>query len=160
VRKDGRNLSAVSAPVYIDAPSIPDDYIAVLNLVGWLFSRPFQGFAVDPSEVSASLYWGAFRPSCFALPFGVGRGYAAFWRKGSAGEFHGSSSASFVCGVSAIRARTSASQACGSTLLSFAVWMSVYIKRLYDACHALVAYPVAGGPSSGDGSQRLFLRPR
>ena len=60
MRKDGRNLSAVSAPVYIDAPSIPDDYIAVLNLVGWLFSRPFQGFAVDPSEGVRVLVLGRF----------------------------------------------------------------------------------------------------
>jgi hypothetical protein len=35
--------------------------------------------------------------------------------------------------VSAIRARTSASQACGSTLLSFAVWTSVYIKAAHSA---------------------------
>lgn len=36
-------------------------------------------------------------------------------------QFHGSSSLSRFCRVSAMRERTSASQACGSTSLSFAV---------------------------------------
>jgi hypothetical protein len=39
----------------------------------------------------------------------------------------------FVCGVSAMRARTSASQACGSTSLSFAVWTSVYMTAARSA---------------------------
>jgi hypothetical protein len=49
-----------SAPGYTAAPSIPDGYIAVRNLVGWLFSRPFQGFAVDPSEGVRVLVPGRF----------------------------------------------------------------------------------------------------
>jgi len=40
-------------------------------------------------------------------------------------QFHGSSSDSRLLGVSAMRASTSASQACGSTSLSFAVSRSV-----------------------------------
>ena len=42
-------------------------------------------------------------------------------------QFHGRSSWNWLCGVPAMRPRTSASQACGSTSLSLAVPMSVYI---------------------------------
>jgi hypothetical protein len=40
---------------------------------------------------------------------------------------------SFVSGVSAIRARTFASHACGSISLSLAVWMSVYMRAARSA---------------------------
>ena len=52
-------------------------------------------------------------------------GYAAKACCRSAFQCQGRSSCSRVCGRSAIRSRTSASQACGSTSLSFAVPMSV-----------------------------------
>ena len=53
--------------------------------------------------------------------------YAARSCRRSSFQFHGRSSWSWFCGVPAMRPRTSASQACGSTLLSLAVPMSVYI---------------------------------
>jgi hypothetical protein len=48
-------------------------------------------------------------------------------------HFQGSKSGRLVCGISAMRARTSASQACGSTSLSLAVWMSVYMRAARSA---------------------------
>ena len=53
--------------------------------------------------------------------------YAARSCRRSSFQFHGRSSWSWLCGVPAMRPRTSASQACGSILLSLAVPMSVYI---------------------------------
>ena len=54
-------------------------------------------------------------------------GYAAKACCRSAFQDQGRSSCRRVCGRSAMRSRTSASHACGSTSLSFAVPMSVYI---------------------------------
>ena len=54
-------------------------------------------------------------------------GYAARSCCRAALQFHGRSLSSRSCGVSAVRARTAASQAWGSTLLSVAVPMSVYM---------------------------------
>src|SRR5690606_32543149 len=48
-------------------------------------------------------------------------------------QFHGRSSASLLCGVSAMRASTAASQACGSTSLSFAVPIRVYMTAARSA---------------------------
>ena len=72
----------------------------------------------------------------------MGRGYAAFWRKGSAGEFHGSSSASFVCGVSTIRARTSASQACRSTFPSLTPPTPIKPRSFYGSVEIDISRPV------------------
>jgi len=63
----------------------------------------------------------------------VGRGYAACMRESSPCQFHGSNSESFVWDVSAMRARTSASHACGSRSLSLAIPMSVYISAARSA---------------------------
>lgn len=48
-------------------------------------------------------------------------------------QFQGSSCSSLVIGVSAMRARTSASHACGSMSLSFAVVISVAMKAARSA---------------------------
>lgn len=48
-------------------------------------------------------------------------------------QFHGRRSGSRLCGVSAMRASTSASQGCGSASLSFAVPSSVYITAARSA---------------------------
>jgi hypothetical protein len=48
-------------------------------------------------------------------------------------QLHGSSWSSLVIGVSAMRARTSASHACGSMSLSLALMMSVAIKAARSA---------------------------
>src|SRR5262245_16234269 len=56
---------------------------------------------------------------------GVGCHAASLRRSISAAQFHGKSSSSLWIAWSLRRARTSASQACGSTLLSLAVMISV-----------------------------------
>ena len=56
---------------------------------------------------------------------GVGTHAATLRCSISAAQCHGRSSGSLLCGMSAMRASTSASQACGSTSLSFAVMINV-----------------------------------
>ena len=51
----------------------------------------------------------------------------------SAAQCHGRSSGSLLCGMSAMRASTSASQACGSTSLSFAVMINVAMAAARSA---------------------------
>lgn len=61
-------------------------------------------------------------------PSGETRGLIGFYAAiavGCGAQFHGRSSWSLLTGQSAIRDSASASQACGSTSLSFAVWISV-----------------------------------
>ena len=60
-------------------------------------------------------------------------------------QFHGSSCSSLVIGVSAMRARTSASHACGSMSLSLAVMIRVAVKaaRFWANLHSLHSYSAA-----------------
>src|SRR3984957_2712108 len=51
----------------------------------------------------------------------------------SSRQFHGSRAACCLCGVSAPLPRMSASQACGSTSLSLAVWITVYMAEARSA---------------------------
>ena len=68
------------------------------------------------------------RQSAESKPSGEGRGQAAVCRFARAFQFHGRRSSRREAGLPAMRARTSASQACGSTSLSFAVVIRPYMK--------------------------------